>query len=272
MNFWQENTLEELVTILKPNEDVVALLLFGSCCRSERNFDYWSDVDVLLVVKESALENYYPETDWLSQLGNIYTYSQSLDEFKCTTRVCYDDFRRIDVIVTSEENLRAIGNWSRNPLSRKAKKLFSRSIIVDDFLKSVPVKPSITPISETRFQTMVNDFRFKSALAVYKIVRNDLLIALHLALDLIRDCCQLGMMLRDRIEGTDFHTQGGIGNQMVDQLQGTFKPFTPEGILAIVEQSNLEFEKLACQWSDIHHDNSQPLRAWIEKAKEKLSS
>jgi hypothetical protein len=43
---------------------------------------------------------------------------------------------------------------------------------------------------------MVQGFRFKSVLAVTKVVRNNLLITLHLAQDLVRDCCVLGSRIR----------------------------------------------------------------------------
>jgi hypothetical protein len=84
---------------------------------------------------------------------------------------------------------------------------------------------------------------------VYKVVRNDLLIALHLAQELIRDCSVLGMMLRDRATGTNIHKHGGIGNQIVAQLEVTQKPFTPVGILDSIRESNEVFENLACEWS-----------------------
>ena len=118
---------------------------------------------------------------------------------------------------------------------------------------------------------LARDFHFKSMQAVYKVVRNDLLIALHLTLDLIRDCCVLEMMLRDRETGTNIHKHGGVGNQLLLQLESTRKPFTSVGILDSIRESNEIFEKLAGEWSGEFLEGRQPLLSWIEKAKAELS-
>jgi hypothetical protein len=107
-------------------------------------------------------------------------------------------------------------------------------------------------------------------LAVYKVVRNDLLIALHLTQDLIRDCCVLGMLLRDRATGTNIHKHGGMGNQLVIQLETTQKPFTSIGILDSIQASHEIFEKLACEWSPAYQEDRHLLLEWIEKAKLEL--
>ncbi len=121
-----------------------------------------------------------------------------------------------------------------------------------------------------QFLELVRDFRFKSMLAVHKVVRNDLLIALHLTLDLIRDCSVLGMMLRDRATGTNIHKDGGLGNQVVSKLEITQRPFTASGILDSITASNEAFERLAHEWSDTYTDERQHLLNWIEKAKTEL--
>jgi hypothetical protein len=99
------------------------------------------------------------------------------------------------------------------------------------------------------------------------VVRHDLLIALHLTQDLIRDCCVLEMMLRDRETGTNIHRHGGIGNPFVAELEVTQKPFTAIGILDSIAASNEVFENLACEWSTDYQEKRHLLQAWIEKAK-----
>lgn len=104
-----------------------------------------------------------------------------------------------------------------------------------------------------------------------KVVRDDLLIALHLALDLVRDCCVLGMLLRDRAEGTNHHRHGGIGNIFVAQLRTTARPFDAAGILDSVEQSSILFDSLAAQWSDEYKEHRRPLVAAINRARRDAS-
>jgi hypothetical protein len=271
MKYWQADLLGKLVSYFEPQEDVLGLFLFGSYSKPDVHFDAWSDIDLLLVVKNDRLDRFFPTVEWTKHFGALYTYDQSSDEFKCTTRTCFEDFRRVDFVITTEEKLAKIAEWSSVPFAAGARILFSRSQVVADVSQPGNPQPKLTPVTEEQFLEMVRKFRFKSMLAVYKVVRNDLLIALHLSLDLIRDCSVLGMMLRDRKTGTNIHKEGGQGNQLVAQLQSTQKPFTSLGILDSIKESNQVFETLACEWSSDYQENFQMLFDWIEKVKVELT-
>jgi len=272
MDLWQEDTIETLISILEPDVDVLALLLFGSCSTPESNRDCWSDIDALIVVEERAVASYYPTLEWLGPFGTIYTSDQSSDAFRHLTRVCFRDFRRMDIVVATESKFAEIDHWPRNPLYPEAKVLFSRSMIVDRALVLLTKRPDLSPFTPDQFQEMVRAFRFKSMLVIHKVVRDDLLVALHLALDLIRDCTVLGMALRDRAEGTSVHNTGGIGNQTVKQLDGIGRQFSALGILDTVEQSSIIFDRLSNEWSGDSHENCRPILSWIEEARKEINA
>jgi predicted nucleotidyltransferase len=267
---WHEDMLGRLVSYFEPDNDVAALLLFGSCSQSDFQADSWSDLDLLVVVEDTKLNRFFPTIEWINNFGRLYTYSQSSDDFQGTTRVCFENFNRIDFVITTEGKLTEMNKWSSVPFLGGAKVLFSRSTIVDEIAAQEQVQQELVPVASERFLDMVRDFRFKSMLAVYKVVRGDLLIALHLAQDLVRDCSVLGMMLRDRATGTNIHRNGGIGNQFVVQLEATQQPFTSLGILDSIKASQEVFERLASEWSSSYEENRQPLLDWIEQAKVEL--
>ena len=271
MKNWQKDMLDDLVSYFEPIEDVLGLLLFGSLSEPEFHPDAWSDIDVLLIVRNDRLDHFFPSIEWITDFGRLYTYSQSADDFKRTTRVCFEDFKRIDFVITTEENLANVDEWPGVPFASGVKVLFSRSKIVDEIASQKYPRPKMATLTEDAFLDLVREFRFKSMLAVYKVVRNDLLIALHLAQDLVRDCSVLGMILRDRATGTNIHKQGGVGNQLVTQLETTQQPFTALGILDSIAASNEVFEHLAHEWSHDYQENRQLLFNWIEKAKIELS-
>jgi hypothetical protein len=124
--------------------------------------------------------------------------------------------------------------------------------------------------ANSQFLVMSNAFWFKGMLAVYKVVRNDFLIALHLALDLIRDCLVLRMMLRDRDEGTNHHRFGGVGNEFVAQMNLNSLDISAIGILEMIENSSQMFDDLAEEWSSDYLANRSPLLGWIKQARENL--
>jgi hypothetical protein len=108
-------------------------------------------------------------------------------------------------------------------------------------------------------------------LTTSKVMRNDLLIATHLALELMQDTCVLEMMLRDRELGTSHHREGGMGNTFVAQLNATRHPYTPLGILESVKQSSLLFDMLAGRWSEDYQERQHPLFGWIVYAQETIA-
>jgi hypothetical protein len=270
MNDWQQSLLDDLISYFESNVDVLGLLLFGSCSKTDFPRDDWSDIDILVVVKDDKIDDFFPAVEWITAFGRLYTYSQSSDDFKFVTRVCFENFNRIDFVITGEEKLANVNHWPSVPFFAGTKALLSRSKVVEEIASQGSFPYILSLRTEDQFLELVRNFRFKSMQAVYKVVRNDLLIALHLTQDLIRDCCILGMMLRDRATGTSIHKHGGSGNELVARLHTARKPFTSLGILESIKESNELFEKLAGEWSNTYHENRQLLLDWIEKAKAEL--
>ena len=259
--------LDNLTSYFESDQDVLGLLLFGSLSQPDFHPNTWSDIDVLVVVKDGKLDRFFPATQWITSFGNLYTYSQSAGDFSNTTRVCFENFNRVDFVFTTEGRLAEIDRWPGIPFSSGAKVMFARSQIIEKLARQTYPEKKPPLATHDQFLDLVRNFRFKSTLAVYKVVRNDLLIALHLSQDLIRDCTVLGMMLRDRAAGTNVHKEGGVWNQVVSQLEETRKPFTPVGILDSIRASNEVFETLAREWSEDYKENRHLLLGWIEKAK-----
>lgn len=263
--------LNRLVSSFELNEEVLGLLLFGSSSQSEAQQDEWSDIDLLVVLKNNRLIDLFPATEWITFFGPLYTFSQSSDDYKSTTRVCFENFERVDFVFTTEDQLAQIDRWQSVPFFSGTKLLFSRSSVVERVAARGYFPQTLPAITNDQFDEMVRQFRFKSLLAVTKVVRNDLLIALHLTEDLIRDCSVLGMMLRDRATGTNIHKHGGMGNELAAKLESAQKPFTPTGILDSIQESNTLFEKLAAEWSNEYEEKRPLLFEWIQKARARLT-
>ena len=136
----------------------------------------------------------------MKPIQSIYTSSHSKDPPRYTLRVCLADMRRIDFIflLASAFERPDLANPYRYQKSHQV--LFSRLSNLEQVVKKENHTKLEEPDPNIQFLHMSNDFWFKGTLAVYKVVRNDMLIATHLALDLMRDCLVLKMMLRDRTQ------------------------------------------------------------------------
>ncbi len=267
---WQERAIEQLKALIESDESIRALILTGSCARGQEAVDTWSDVDLVMVASEGAVPRYFASTDWLAPLGQVFATDRSSKDAWFTLRVCLKDMRRLDFGITTESALQQSDGLRR--LTRGAYRvLFSRSAIVDAVLDQ-EIGPASTPLfSPEQFRTLTNQFWFKATLAVTKVARHDLLIGLHLALDMVRDGCVLAMVLRDRAIGTDHHRRGGPYNDVVRTLDASRYSYTAAGVLDLIEQSSMIFEHLAREWSVDYVEQRQPLIEWIAYARQSQS-
>lgn len=269
MDLWQQATIDKIEALLRADERVKGLVLVGSFTREDVTPDIWSDIDIVIVVDNHSLEQFYPATDWISSIGKMYCFSQNSSDFN-VTRACFTDTRRIDFVIVSEDSLERIEEWSYNPLCFINHCIFSRSRVLDKVLQTTFSRPVLNLIPQKQFEQMVNDFWFKGMLAVSKAGREELLVAVHLSLDMIRDCLVLGMMLRDRNTGTNHHRDGSQGNHFVEQLVHKSQPFTPQGVLESIEQCAIAFDKLAVQWDKGYEELRGTLLNWIEQTRRNM--
>jgi hypothetical protein len=271
-DLWQLETLNRITELLQSFETVQAMILVGSFANNVVQPDFWSDLDLIVVVADEAVHQFYLNADWLYPVAPVFATSQSKNTSRYTLRVCFEDMRRLDLIFIPASAFETSMGWNDHPFSNGFRVLFSRSSVVEDFLSNRlhHIQPEIHN-PEAQFLSMSNDFWFKGMLAVYKVVRRDLLIAYHLTLDLARDCLVLKMMLRDRETGTRFHRTGGQGNDF-----GTIRnlhegEISPAGILTMLEKYSQFYDHLAKEWATDYQEKRFPLIDWIRKARESLA-
>jgi hypothetical protein len=119
-------------------------------------------------------------------------------------------------------------------------------------------------------ETIVNEFLFKGSLAITKVMRDDLLIAFHLCLDLLRDCCLLQMILPDRQEGRTYHKTGGeAANKFIREFRAIPRSTDSIGILRTIEESIQCFDTLVTEWSPNFRNVGKPLVRAVARAKER---
>lgn len=256
----QHELLSQLTAILQGYEEVVAVAINGSVARGEA--DEWSDLDLVVVVTD--MEPFYPQIAWVRPLGEIFTYSQSGNKFHATTRIVFDDLRRLDLSFYAHESVLQLGRQDHVSFWNGAKVIFSRSEPISAKLAATYASPE-NKFSHKDFAAMANDFWFKAVLAVTKIARDDRLIAAHLVLDCLRDVMVLAMVERDRSTGTSIHRSGGMGNVFVEQLPPV-NNFSAASLLGVLEQTAYQFETISHRLYPDYVSPRQKLAALIRRA------
>lgn len=255
---WHYSAIDRLCGLLEADESVVGLYLTGSFGQPDGQPDEWSDVDMTVVVKDEARDRLCSDLDWLRVVGSPYAVAVSGTSAAHSRRVYLTNGKRVDVTVVQESDLDSLDSAAYG-----ARLLFSRSDALDRSLANQPAPLPPKPFSPNRFEQMSEDFWFKAMLSAHKVARDELLVALHLSLDLIRDCAVLCMLLRDRDLGTDHHRWGAAGLPFVDELTATARPYTAEGILDSIKESAVLFDSLAARLFDGYRPRRMPLVRWV---------
>lgn len=265
---WHTQTLDHLTALLLADADVRGLLLGGSCARGDGSVDFWSDIDLVVTLADGALARFHPGVVWLSAIGELFAVDTNATPDYAVTRAQFTDGRRIDFVLVEESSLARKAEWTSNPLRDGGTVLFSRSPVLPAITAQVLPVPPLESFSPDAFRALCNQFRFKAMLAVTKAARDELLVALHLSLDMIRDALLLGMLLRDRATGTNHHRDGSQGNHHVAALAAASQPFTRAGILESIAQTALAFDALGTQWTRDYQPCTGVLRDLVAKARE----
>lgn len=242
---------------------VQALILTGSNVTPA--VDRWSDVDLVCVVDDDAVQGYFPATGWLAPLGDVVGVEQSALATRSITRVCFADFRRVDFIFIPRSAFLLPGTWHYRPADITV--LFSRDMAVSAVLETG--LSAVSPAPEFNLQQLeqfTQQFCFKAALAITKVMRKDLLIGMHLALDLSRDCLVLAMIFRDVETGTRIHRQGGLYNEIVNGFPVKDLSGSPKAILDLISRSAYAYDALALRKFPDYRPRAAVVQRWIDEA------
>lgn len=259
---WHIPAIAQLSYHFEQDSEVRAVLLAGSVADDDVQADVWSDVDVKVILTDQAVERYYATTDWLEPWGYVVGLERHDSPSVKTLRVCLEGFQRFDFVFIAESTLRQSPYLLRQP----CKVLWSRLPDLETYIAPRSPESEYHNVADADLNPIADLFWFKATVAITKVARNDLLIGMHLALDLARDCLVLQMMQRDREKGTTIHRTGGWGNELVDWLILDRQKPSAQKTLELIKWSCETFDRLAAELSSIYVPRSTYLLPVFECA------
>ena len=267
---WHEEAVSQFKAVCTPRIEVLAAAVFGSIGAVSDRRDVLSDVDVLLVVAAEAFDTYALDRDWLRDFGQIVGMERLATDGFTTLRVCLADFRRFDIVVTTDQSVLSRRLWSAGFLGQSVRILFSRSEAVAGALMEATPAPSRPTPTPQAYTDLAERFWFRAALAGYKVARKDRYVALHQALDLARDCCVLAMMLRDRTHADRQEDDLDLDDELLRSLAHPGSVNTAIGILGLIAASAEAFDHLSERWAGSVQRRSPALREWLAVCRRRL--
>ena len=263
---WQAQAVEQLSQRFKREPGARAFILSGSLSAAGDQADFWSDVDVKIIMADPAIDRYYLSTGWLAPLGRLIGAERQKNDLTKTLRVCLEGFQRFDLTFIAESALQEPSSWKENPLYPSYLVIWSKLADIQTRIASLPYPVPYQELSPEEIEELVDAFWFKASLAIRKVVRNDLLIGLHLALDLARDSLVLQMIRRDQKERTTIHRTGDWGNALASRFSWRNQNEASQEILSFVKSSCEIFDELASSLLPSYESRSSLLFPVIELA------
>jgi predicted nucleotidyltransferase len=254
--------LQQIVALLRPNPAVRALLVVGSVARGTA--DRWSDLDIIVVIADGTRAAFDPAARWIAALGEICATEHYPGMDRATTRA-WLSAGRLDLVLATETCFARESDW---PLWDGVAVAFSRSMIIDQVVQQTHLRPEAGLLAPEQFEALVNQFWFQALASLTKVVRGDLLIGLHLCLEVVQGACVLAMALRDRATGTSIHTTGGVGNSVAQQLHLPQPNPSVASILDCLEQTARTFDQRALDWSPDYRPRLPAFAAWLADAQD----
>lgn len=228
---WQEELLEQLRISEQPG-GLVHVEPFGSVAAALH--DSWSDLDVRLFVASGAVGAFFPEYAWLERFGRVYCVQQSVATDHCALRVVFEDLRRVDLMIVEPGTRLDQARWQA-----------ACELVQADRARDKPG----------------DGFWLDAVDAVIAVVRDDLLVAAKLALDLSRQCVEVALRLRDA-EGRP------IGNEWVAHVLAENASLSePSAILDHILTSATFFEGLQRMANRSYLSRRRPLDDLVHQAR-----
>jgi hypothetical protein len=246
---WQTHALEQLSQYFAAEPDAKAFVLTGSLSAVDITPDFWSDIDVKIILADQAIKHYYTSLAWLQPFGQLIGAERHASPSTKTLRVCLEGFQRFDLVFIPESALQPLMADDEPLFHQPCTIIWSKLPGLEKHIASSPPAIIYEDVTGTAIANMADHFWLKAAVAITKVMRNDLLIGLHLALDLARDCLVLQMLRRDQALHTTVHRIGGWGNAWVENFTWDSPGCSEVKILDLIARSCTTFDELAAMLS-----------------------
>jgi hypothetical protein len=266
-NTWQTHALAQLSQYFAADPDAKALVLTGSLAAADITPDFWSDIDVKIILADQALERYYTSLAWLQPFGQLIGAERHASPSTKTLRVCLAGFQRFDLVFIPESAVQSLTEGGEPLFHQPCILIWSKVPGLEKHIASSPPATIHEDVTGAAIANMADPFWLKAAVAITKVMRNDLLVGLHLALDLARDCLVLQMLRRDQALRTTVHRTGGWGNAEVEQFRWDSSECSEVKILDLIARSCTAFDELAAMLSPEYTTRWPLLSPAIARAK-----
>jgi molybdopterin-guanine dinucleotide biosynthesis protein A len=163
----------------REREDVRALVVVGSQARADTPADRWSDLDLILLVRDP--QPYLDDAGWVEEFGRpVVTFLESTMDGHWERRVLYEAGEDVDFVLFPDSVVERIAD-SENAvelLGRGYRVLVDRIGLADD-LRRLEAPPRRTSPTQHDFSELTADFWYHALWTAKKLRRGEVFTALE---------------------------------------------------------------------------------------------
>ncbi len=273
--------LEKILAFARAREDISCLAQIGSRAGPEALSDEFSDLDLLLVVKN--ISPYFSGETWLDEIADRWiTFNEAAPEINFyERRVIFAGGLDVDFVLVDEAILKE--DVGRLPV---AKEICRENLLVlndraeiSPYLDKLRVgKPPFAFPVQTEFSNLVNDFYFHYLWAYKKILRGEYWVALGCIDSYLKTRLLLMLEWHERachgIEYDTFyagrHLEKWLEPELAPQVPELFSRYHPVEMESVLRKNVEFFTRIAQETAarlgySFPDDGRQQLVDWIEE-------
>ena len=210
---------ERLCRWAEGEDNLRAVLVFGSRARSDHAADEWSDLDVLLLARDP--EAYRAASNWVPNIGTPWLsfYEPTPDGRGYELRVLFEGGLDVDFCLDSVDRFQQALQGGLSPvdadlLSRGVRVLVDKEDSLSECLVTCSIAPASTSLpSESEFLNAVSDFWFHAVWTTKRLRRGELWRAKY--------CCDV-YLKRLLLRVLEWHTRASRGPDVDTWMSGRF--------------------------------------------------
>ena len=262
-----EPFLSQIVeTFLSHDQLVVeSVALYGSQVNPE-HVDFWSDIDLLMVLGQDAQLDANWVEDILSSVGEILAREVFVNPPQLTHR-CVLEFggaiKQVDLKLCKTSELNSI-----------IAQLGPIQILVGktDLTEASISSPSVPPDSQVVPNDHIDHLWFLFFQSIKKFMREDRLIGLHLLLEVLQEFLVLKMQERDRKYQTTIHRKG-YQEKLPERLDFQHLLYhKKEAILTYLSHLAEELDRALSQEVDGYHSRNTVVQRYLKDSRIALAN
>lgn len=246
---------KRLLSLCEEEEWIKSVILIGSQCRDVCKADEYSDIDI--VISCDTPEKLLYDNEWINRLGKpIYSFVEDTIAGEKERRLLFEGSLDADLIILTDENLKkALSSHMIDEIMNRGYKLFFDRSGISDHLKGInTIDDKIyTPMPESDFANLVNDFLFHTVWAEKKINRGELWTAIMCINGYLKGkLLQIIEMYERAVNGNEYDTwhcgrmlEQWADEKITNELSGCFARYDAVDLHSALNSTKKLFIELA---------------------------